>query len=79
MRKTVIFNNYADNPYRLYIPIVNDDDCVEGDEYFGVALTTDMDECVDLLIDNVIITIEDDDCEYLILKIFKLGISVHCS
>ena len=60
----IVFNNYTENLYRLYIPIINDDDCVEENEYFGVRITTDMD-CVYLRLNDAHITIIDDDSEYL--------------
>lgn len=60
MTKEIIFTKYSENPHRLYIPIINDCDCVEWDEYFLVNITTEMD-CVYLPVEYVTITILDDD------------------
>lgn len=59
----VVFNNYTDRVHPLYIPIINDDHCVEDDEYFSVKISTDMD-CVYLVNYTQHITILDDDSEY---------------
>ena len=62
--KEIIFNSYSQNPHRVYIPIINDDDdCVEENEYFSVKINTDM-ECVDLPVDLVNITILDNDSQF---------------
>ena len=58
--KVILFNNFLPLAHRLYIPIINDDDCVEENEYFSVNITTDM-ECVDLPVDSLTITIVDDE------------------
>ena len=63
--KQIIFTNYSVNPHSIYIPIVNDDDCVEESEYFSVNITTDMD-CVYLPVDSRTITILDDEGEFYI-------------
>ena len=59
----IIFKRGSINPYRLYIPILNDMS-LEYDEYFSVTLTTDMD-CVKLVNDEVTIHIKDDDSKFL--------------
>ena len=60
--KEIVFTKYSENPHRLYIPIINDCDCVEEYEYFLVNITTYMD-CVHLPVEYVHITIIDDDSE----------------
>ena len=78
----LVFNNYTQSLYRLYIPIINDDDCVEEDEYFSVRITTDMD-CVYLAPYDAHITIIDDDSKYntctCILLYFVLITSIYLS
>ena len=64
LTEKIVFTKYSENPYHLYIPIINDCDCVEEYEYFSVNITTDMD-CVHLPVDHVNITIVDDDSEFL--------------
>ena len=61
--KEIVFTKYSQNPHRLYIPIINDCDCVEEYEYFSVNITTYMD-CVHLPVDYVTVTILDDDREF---------------
>ena len=56
----IIFDYYTDTPQRLYVPVVNDDDCVEENETFYVNLYTSMD-CVHVRNDSLPITIVDDD------------------
>lgn len=63
MKHDIIFDYYTDTTQRLYIPLVNDDDCVEEDEVFHVTLYTSMD-CVNILNDSDYITILDDDSKY---------------
>lgn len=59
----IIFNSNTTSTHRVYIPLLNDD-CVELDEYFSVALTTSL-NCVNLVNDTVNITITEDDCKPL--------------
>lgn len=58
----IIFDYDTYTTQRLYIPVVNDDDCVEEDETFYVNLYTSMD-CVHVRNDSLPITIVDDDSE----------------
>ena len=71
VEKEIVFNNYTDDVHRVYIPILNDDDCVEPDEYFGVRITTDMD-CVYLVYYDEKITILDDDSEFITFYMYLL-------
>lgn len=58
----IIFNQQTELVQPVYIPLRNDDDCVEGNTFFSVDLFALMDR-VDLGIDSVTITILDDDRE----------------
>ena len=60
--KEIIFTNYSQNPHFLYVPIINDCDCYEYDEYFFVNISASAD-CVNLPVEYVAITIEDDESE----------------
>ena len=60
--KIIFFNNLSPSVHRIYIPIINDDDCVEENEYFSVNISTDM-ECVDIPVESLTITITDDESQ----------------
>ena len=61
--KIIFFNNLSPSVHRIYIPIINDDDCVEENEYFSVNISSDM-ECVDIPLESLTITITDDESQF---------------
>lgn len=56
----IIFTKSSQTSVSLYIPLINDCDCVEVNEMFFVNISTDMD-CVNLTVDYVTVTIIDDE------------------
>ena len=56
----IIFDYNTDTTQCLYVPVVNDYDCVEGNETFYVNFYTSMD-CVHVRNDSLPISIVDDD------------------
>ena len=60
--KKVVFTSYSQEPHFFYVPIINDCDCYEYDEYFFVNISASAD-CVYLPVEYVAIIIEDDESE----------------
>ena len=59
----IVFGPDTLDHHIVYIPIVNDDDCVEPIEAFNVHIDSDMD-CVDFISRYATINIVDDDGEH---------------
>ena len=65
--RDIIFNEDSGLTQTVYIPIINDE-CLENNETFSVTLSSNM-SCVEILENEVNITIDDDDSKSKLLQV----------